>query len=120
VTVVKATNVNRTYAAKGQSLAAPFSSDIIDFMDMPMGSIQLDWLGAVGTGGSFKIFASNLPRDDAFDKNEIDCSEMLIDAAAGAPIWIRDRLAFRYAQVRYTPNGTTGGTVDILALGKKT
>lgn len=119
--IVEATNCHRAYAAKDQSLAANFHSSIIDFKDMPMGSIQMIWTGITGTpGGAFAIFASNLPDDSSFDDGEIDaCAALTVHAASGSRIWIRDRLAFRYAQVRWTKAGELGGTVSIVALGKK-
>lgn len=116
---VEATNCHRAYAAKGQSLAGSFSSSIIDFKDMPMGSVQIKWTGATGTlNGTFKVYASNLPEDATFDGNDLKPSFPL-DAASGAPIWIRERLGFRYAQIRFFAGGVSGGTCDIIAIGKK-
>jgi hypothetical protein len=118
--IVHATDCNRAFAAKGFSLGADFRSHIVDFKDMPMGSIQLLWSGAAGTlDGKFEIFASNIPEDPWFDDNPIDGAVMPVDAPNGGGMWLRDRLAFRYAQVRYTAGGTTAGVVDIVALGKK-
>jgi hypothetical protein len=118
--IVEATNCNRTYAAKAKSLAVGFSSDIIDFKDMPMGSIHVFWRSVTGAfDGEFKIYASNIPDDAAFTDNEIDGAVIVIHNANGSRLWIRDRLAFRYAQVRYVPNGVTAGEVDLVAIGKK-
>jgi len=118
--IVEATNCNRTYAAKAKSLAAAFKSDIIDFKDMPMGSVHIFWRDVTGTlTGEFKLYASNIPEDAAFDDNPIDGAVIVMHNSLGSRLWIRDRLAFRYAQVRYEPNGTTGGDCDIVAIGKK-
>ncbi len=120
--IIEATNVNRSYAAKAQSLASSFETSVIDFKDMPMGSIHFMWASATGTiDGLFKIYASNFPEVASFDVDgtEIDGSEFSLHAASGSRIWIRDRLAFRYALVRYTAGGVSGGAVDIVALGKK-
>lgn len=120
---IEATNINRSYAAKAQSLAADFTSAVIDFRDMPMGSIQAKWAGVTGTlTGTFVVLASNFPEVDSFDPEgcRIDGAEWTIHAANGSRIWLRDRLAFRYALVVYTAEGTTGGSVDIVAIGKKT
>lgn len=120
--LIDATNCHRAYAADGVSLGADFVSHIIDFRDMPMGSIQIVWQGAGGAmDGEFTIHASNLPEESSFDEDGcvIECSEMTLGKASGSRIWIRDRLAFRYALVRYKANGTVGGTVEVIALGKK-
>ena len=119
---VEATNCNRTYAAKAQSMEALFSSDVIDFKDMPMGAIHVLWTGITGAlTGTFKIYASNLPDPSSFDVDgtEIDQAVITPHNATGSRIWIRDRLSFRYALVRYTPVGITGGLCDIIAIGKK-
>ncbi len=117
---VEATNCHRAYASKGQSLAASFHSEVIDFKDMPNGSIQARWEGATGTlNGEFKIYASNYPETSTFDGNELACATIVVNSAAKAPIWIREGLGFRYAQVRYIPNGVTGGSCEIIAIGKK-
>jgi len=97
-------------------------AQVIDFKDMPMGVIQLIWSGGTGAlDGAARIYASAVPDLVGFDLDGtyVDCSEMTTDKAAGSKIWIRDRLSFRYALVRYTANGMTGGVVDIIALGKK-
>lgn len=119
--LIDATNCHRAYAADGVSLGADFVSHIIDFRDMPMGSIQMLWSGAVALSGTFRIYSSNIPEVSAFDPagTELENSSFALHAASGSRMWIRHRLAFRYALVRYTANGETGGTVDIVALGKK-
>jgi hypothetical protein len=119
---VEATNCNRSFAAKDQALASSFNSLVIDFKDMPLGSIQFIWSGIIGTiDGTFKIYASNRPEVATFDPDgtEIDGSSFVPHNASGSRIWIRDRIGFRYALVRWTPNGVTAGTVDIIAMGKK-
>lgn len=120
--IIEATNVNRSYAAKGQALAANFESLVIDFKDMPMAAIHAIWAGVTGVlDGQFKIYASNFPEVTSFDLDgtQIDGGEFVLHNANGSRIWIRDRLSFRYALIRYTANGVTGGTVDIVAIGKK-
>lgn len=121
---IEATNINRSYAAKAQSLAADFESAVIDFKDMPMAAIHCKWTGAAGASldGTFKIYASNFPELDSFDPEGtlIDGADFPVHNANGGRIWIRERLAFRYALVRYTKGSMTAGTVDIVAIGKKT
>ncbi len=120
--VLNATNCNRTYIAKDVSLASNFFSKIADFKDMPMGSIQVVWKNVTGTlDGQITLYSSNLPEDDSFfDGGEIDGAVIPVDSANGNRMWLRERLAFRYLQARFVKNGVTGGTVDIIALGKKT
>jgi hypothetical protein len=120
--VIQAKNCNRSYAIKNQSMGANFESLVIDFHDMPMGSIHFLWSGLVGTlDCEFKIFASNLPEVSSFDEigTLIDCSSFVPHATSGSKIWIRDRIGFRYALVRFYKNNLTSGSVDIIALGKK-
>ena len=120
--VIQATNVNRSYAAKEKSLASDFETTVIDFKDMPMGSVHAIWSGVTGTlDGEFKIYASNFADIAAFDPEgtQIDGGEFVLHNTEGSRIWIRDRLSFRYLLLRYTANGVTGGSVDIVALGKK-
>lgn len=120
-TILDATNCNRTYIAKNVPLTSNFNSKIADFRDMPMGSVQLVWKNVTGTlDGKVVLYASNLHEDDSFfDGGEIDGAIMPVDSANGNRMWIRDRLSFRYLQARFTQNGITGGTLDIIALGKK-
>lgn len=89
---------------------------------MPTGSVQIVWKNVTGIlNGTFTLYASNLHEDDSFfDGGEIDGAIIPIAGVNGNRIWLRDRLAFRYLQVRFVANGVTGGTVDIIALGKKT
>lgn len=120
--IVEATNCNRTYAAKGRSLASDFTSDVIDFKDMPMGSVQILWDGIVGAlDGTWKIYCSNLPDISSFDAagTLIDGAEITPHGASGARMWLRDRLGFRYALLRWTAGSVTAGNCDIIALGKK-
>ena len=120
--ILQATNCNRTYAAYLKSMAGDFDSDVIDFVDMPIGSVQILWAGGTGTpNGQVKLYASNFPDLSTFDPTgtEIDGAVMTLDAASGSRIWLRDRLAFRYLLARYTANGATGGAISIMALGKK-
>lgn len=119
---VNATNCHRAYAATAKPMGADFESAVIDFQDMPMGSIQVVWQGAQAPfTGVFTIYASNYPDPSSFDEEgcKIDCSELDVTKTAGSLLWIRDRLAFRYALVRYRSNLQVGGTADIIALGKK-
>jgi len=120
--IIEATNVHRAYAAKSKPLNADFNSHVIDFRDMPMGSIQFVWSGITGDiTGQFKIYASNFPEISSFDIDgtEIDGSAFTIHNLNGSRIWIRDRLAFRYALIRYVCNTTIDGIIDIIAIGKK-
>ena len=121
--IIEATNCHRSYAAKQVSLATAFASSVIDFKDMPLGSIHIFWSGIVGDlDGVFKVYASNVPDLSSFDVDgtEIDGASIVPHNASGSRIWIRDRIGFRYALVRWTPNSITAGTGDIIAIGKKT
>ncbi len=87
-----------------------------------MGAVHFLWSGITGVNdGTFKIYASNLPDLSSFDPDgtEIDGAVITPHNVSGSRIWIRERLSFRYALVRFMANGTTGGTCDIIALGKK-
>lgn len=119
---VEATNCHRAYAAKGAAMNAAFESLVVDFKDMPMGAIHFRWSALTGgLTGSFKVYASCFPDVASFDVDgtEIDGAVVTPHNASGSRIWIRDRLSFRYGLVRWTPGGVTGGTVDIVAIGKK-
>lgn len=119
--IVLTTNCNRSYAEKDKSLSADFVSNIVDFKDMPMGSVQLVWRNVTGVlTGEVKLYGSILHEDPSlFDGGEIDGAVFSIGTANGNQLWSRDRLAFRYLQARYSKGGITGGTIDIVALGKK-
>jgi hypothetical protein len=118
--VKPATAVNRIYLAQGLSLGSDFRSDIADFRDMPMGAVQIVWTGATGTlDGRMQFHASLLPEESTFDGCEIDDGFWILDEASSARLWIRQSLGFRFLQARYTANGCTGGTIDIIAHGKK-
>ena len=122
MTIVRQTTAtNRIYLAKDVSLASDFYSDIADFRDMPMGAVQIVWTGATGTlDGLMKFHASLLPYEPTFDGCEIDDGFWVINEASSARLWIRQSLGFRFLQARYTANGCTSGTMDIIAHGKKT
>lgn len=122
---IEATNCNRSFAAKAQSLAAGFDSTVIDFKDMPLGSIHIFWSSVVGATpytGAFKIYGSNRPEVSSFDLDGtlIDGAEITPHNANGSRLWIRERIGFRYALIRWTPGNVTSGTCDIIAIGKKT
>jgi hypothetical protein len=116
-------NCNRAYAAQGQSLAADFTSQVIDFHEMPMGSIQAVWRGASGAplDGTFRIYVSNLPELETFDPEGclVAGAEFTVHNATGSRIWIRERIGFRYALVRYTAGNMSDGVVDLVAIAKR-
>jgi len=120
---IEATNCHRAYAAQGVDASADFDSLIVDFKDMPMGSVHFFWRNLSGSldASSFKLFASNLPDIEFFDPEgtDIDGSEIVPHAANGSRIWIRDRLGFRYFLVRWTAGSVVSGEIDIVAIGKK-
>ena len=87
-----------------------------------MGVIHVFWRDIVGAlDGTFKVYASAIPDLDSFDPDgtEIDGAIIVPHNLTGSRIWIRDRLSFRYALVRYTAGSITAGDCDIIALGKK-
>jgi hypothetical protein len=120
--IIEATNCNRSYVEKAKTLASNFESNVIDFKDMPMGAIHFLWSNIVGAVDcTFKIYASNLPDISSFDVDGclVDCGSFVVHNTNGSRIWIRDRLAFRYAMIRFEKNSVTSGSVDIIAIGKK-
>lgn len=120
--ILEATNCNRTYAAKQKSLAADFVCAVIDFKDSAIAAIQMIWTGGTGIAGHFTIYGSLVPDLASFDGCEIEGATITMDGdAAHARLWSRGAgsVTFRYALVKYTAAGTTGGTVDVIAMGKK-
>lgn len=120
---IEATNCHRAYATKDEDASSNFNSQVIDFKDSPMGSIQFFWRDLVGSldNSSFQLYASNLPDVSSFDLvgTEIDCGEIIPHAANGSAIWIRDRIGFRYLMARWTAGDVVDGQIDIIAIGKK-
>ncbi len=119
--ILKAVNCNRTYIAKDVPLTADFYSKIADFLDMPIGAIQIFWRNVTGSfDGEITLHSSLIAENDSdFDGGEIDGAIIPIVSANGNRMWLRDRLAFRYLQARCVKNSITGGTLDIIAYGKK-
>jgi hypothetical protein len=120
--IVEATNCNRTFAAKQASLAADFVSAVIDFKDSSIAAIQMIWTGGADVDGVFTIYGSLIPDLASFEGCEIEGANITMDGdAAHARLWSRGSgtVTFRYALVKYRAGGTTAGTVDIIAMGKK-
>lgn len=117
--MIEAFNSAVVTVGQGLSLAGDFVSSIIDFRDSGHGSIQMRWTGAVGVLGSIVIHGSNWRDPTTFDDNDVEQSSYVIAKANGSHLWSYHKLTFRYAQLRYTANGTTAGLVDIVARGNK-
>lgn len=104
-----------------KSLALDFHSQVIDFKDMSSGSVQMTWVGTDSITGTFKVYGSNSETDGTFDLNEVSDADIVVSTGSGSRIWrsVANNLSFRYVQVRWTGNGTTTGSVDITAIGKR-
>jgi hypothetical protein len=94
------------------------TSDIIDFRDMPIGSLQAVWGGVDAADGYFEAYASNFTEESTFDT--IKGSKQIVTTAAGSRVWNLGLIGFRYAVVKWFPGSVTAGSCLIVALGKKT
>jgi hypothetical protein len=92
--IIEATNCNRTVLAAAQPMTAAFNSAIADFKDMPLGAVQVLWTGAADGPGQFRLYASLVPIESAFDDNEIPLSALEVDQETGTHLWTLDVRAF--------------------------
>lgn len=116
------TNTNRVYIIpENTGMHQDVESAVIDFRDMPLGSVQVVWIGANSTAGEFKLYASNFSEADTFtEDNVIPLSDFVVTTLNGSKLWSYERLAFRYMMLKWAANGTTTGIMKAIALGKKT
>lgn len=120
--IYTATNTHRVFIIPvNTSMAADIDSHVIDFKDMPLGSVQVVWENCNSVIGEFKLYASNFSEVETFtEDNSIPLSEYTVTAAGGSKLWSYERLAFRYMMLKWKANGTTAGSMKSIALGKKT
>lgn len=120
--IYTATNTHRLFAIpENTAMSGNHESHVIDFKDMPLGSVQVVWTGSDSTAGEFKLYASNFSEANTFtEDNAIPLSEFVVTTAAGSKLWSYERLAFRYMMLKWIANGTSTGTMKAIALGKKT
>lgn len=101
----------------GLDMGDAWVSDVIDFKDMVIGSIQIYWSGVDAVDGSFTLKISNLPEGDSFVPYET--AVMTADCNAHIFLLTSGFIGFRYAKIEYTPNSVSAGTAKIIAVGKK-
>jgi hypothetical protein len=116
------TNTHRVFIiAEATAMAADVESVVIDFRDMPLGSVQVVWENADSTDGEFKLYASNFSEANTFtEDNAIPLSDFVVTSPSGSKLWSYERLAFRYMMLKWKSNGTSTGTMKAIAIGKKT
>jgi hypothetical protein len=112
-------NVNRTVIKEvsPNNMASDFTSDIIDFRDMKVGSLQVLWEGANQTDGYFQVFTSDFSEPDTFD--DMDGSREDVLTAKNSRVFNLGVLGFRYALVKWFHGSVTTGKCQIVAVGKK-
>ncbi len=120
--IVNAQNLNRAYLTKTGPMRADFVSDIVDFKDMQVGSIQVKWSGNDALDGEIFVEGSNVPEDDWFDEVNLGYKILDDDGTKGKrknQLFNLGLLGFRYARVKYFKGANTTGEIEIIALGKK-
>ena len=117
--VLTCRNLELTEVLRGQSLAADFVTDIIDFKEMNAGFIQVVTLTQPTLRvAEFDVKVSLICDDSTF--SPYPASIRKYSNACNNFSWEFCCLSFRYAQVCYTANGTADGVVDIYARAKRT
>ena len=121
--VLKAEHCNRTYIAKDEDMNADFETDIIDFINMKVGSVQAIWKNNDALDGQLIVEASNIMEDpESFDEIEGGVYTMNDDGTRTkrrTKLFNLGQLGYRYVRVLYLKGTNTQGKITIVALGKK-
>lgn len=98
-------------------MGAQWSSQVMDFKDMVVGSIQMHWADVNAVDGSFALHISNINEADAF----VPYETAVMGSECNAHIFLLTSgfIGFRYAKIVYTPNSVNAGTAKVIAVGKK-
>ena len=116
MTVLSTRNTSLIVGAKDKPLNANFISDIFDFKEMNIGSIQCVRIDGDANDGVFSLEISNICDEESFapyPSSEVSgCNERNI-------IWLFDKIPFRFARLIYTAGTDTTGTVSVYGRGKK-
>jgi hypothetical protein len=123
--IFTARNIHRTRLkeATTNNMNADFISDVIDFKEMVVGSIQVMWDGNNADDATIVVEATNfVEHENSFD--EIDCSEVTLDddgskAQRKTKLFNLGIIGWRYARVKYFHGSNTTGSISVWALGKK-
>lgn len=107
-------HLQRAYLCQGQSLGSSFISDIADFKEMVVGSVQAVWSGDDATTGELELWSS----DDGVHFDRIDGSLRDLNHPNKTRLWNLGVIGFRYLQLRYDAKTVTAGTLEAFALGK--
>ena len=104
--------------AAGLPLNALFESNILDFSNMIVGSIHVKWEGQATNSGVFEVFIGNFE-----NKPDLEpfCAVIQVNAGCTGHLFdfAHNFIGFRFAYIKYTPNGETAGTFKIHAVGKR-
>jgi hypothetical protein len=111
-----ARNLQRSYLCQAAPLGVGFDSDVADFREMVIGSVQAWWSGNDTTSGEIELWASNV-RDPAMFAR-IDGSLRNLDSPRNAWVWNLGVIGYRYLMMVYTPHTTTTGVLTAFATGK--
>ena len=116
--IITRNNTLRTIE-KNISLASDFTSEIIDFNEMNVAFIQTVESSAPDNfDGSFSLKVSLLCDVGSF--TPYPDSERILNANCNNFAWSFCCVPFRYAQICYTANSVTTGTITIYARAKRT
>jgi hypothetical protein len=108
------------HVEKNKPMNADFDSGLMDFRDMPIGSIQAYWSGNDVNTGTVELYVSNLVDENTF--TAFPGSLQTMDSGCQAHMFLLSAgvIGFRYAKVRYKANGVSTGVMGVVAVGKKT
>lgn len=123
-----ATNVNATKISWLQPMNADFTSDVIDFKEMTVGSIQFKWENNDALNGKIIIESSNIDNEAWYgvvkggiitlseDGVTVDADGVLQKKCQTFNLGV---IGYRYARLRYLKGANTAGTISFIGLGKK-
>ena len=118
---IPARNTDRALIEENTSLGSDFGSNVIDFKEMTLGSIQAIFSNNDALDGEFRLWVSNeyCNQGDVSIFAPYPGSEIELESGCKSLAWKLDRIAFRFYQIRYEANSVTQGEVTIIARGKK-
>jgi len=121
--IISARNVHRAYLLVEAPMGQDLISDIADFREMTIGSVQARWEDNDAADGKLILQASNVPDEAWFD--DMECADVILDddnsqfGKRKTKLFNLSIIGFRYVRVRYLKGSNTQGKITVFAVGKK-